>query len=318
MFRLDTFRLIKRTIRRFLALILIVMIGSGFMMGLMSDPFIMRKSVDAINDDLRLQDLQIYSQYGFCFDDYIALKRNPDVEEIFASKMLDLECSDRNGNTFVTRINELYRNVNQVVLTEGRMPEKDYECVVLDNVVPSLSFRIGEWIRFSGENIDDQLKHRSFLIVGKVSSPEYISKVLGTSNLHNQDLEAIVYVPNRTFLSEYYTTIFLTVNGSSDLLSYTDSYMDYVKDHSEELNNTVFEQQNVLKNRIKDQMSIRLDEARKAFEEEKQKGQEELNKAETQLNEANIQIIALETELNSLQMVINRLKATVDDHEGEI
>ena len=318
MFRLDTYRLIKKTFRRFLSLTLIVLIGSGFMMGLMSDPFIMRESVDAFNDENRLQDIQIYSQYGFCFDDYIALKKNPQVEEIFPSKMIDTLCTDRNGQGFVARICEINRTVNLVTLTEGRMPENDYECVVLDSVVPSLSFTIGEWISFSGDTIDDQLKHRDFLIVGKVITPEYISKVMGSSLYKNQDLDAVVYVNNANFISEYYTSIFLTVKGASRPLSYTQRYEDYVKDNSDDINNTAYSQQNVLKDRIKDTMSLKLEEARKLFEEEKLKGQEELSEAESQLNEANIQIIAYETELRSLQMVINQLKGVVEDHKEEI
>ena len=318
MFRLDTYRLIKKTFRRFLSLTLIVLIGSGFMMGLMSDPFIMRESVDAFNDENRLQDIQIYSQYGFCFDDYIALKKNPQVEEIFPSKMIDTLCTDRNGQGFVARICEVNRTVNLITLTEGRMPENDYECVVLDSVVPSLSFMVGEWISFSGDSIDEQLKHRDFLIVGKVVTPEYISKVMGSSLYKNQDLDAVVYANNANFISEYYTSIFLTVKGSSDPLSYTSRYENYVKDNSDEINNTAYAQQNVLKDRIKDTMSLKLQEARELFEEEKRKGQEELSKAEAQLNEANIQIIAYETELRSLQMVINQLKGVVEDHEEEI
>ena len=65
MFQIDTFRLIKKTLKRFLSLTLIVLIGVAFMMGLMSNPFIMRKSVDSFDDKYHLHDLQLYSAYGF-------------------------------------------------------------------------------------------------------------------------------------------------------------------------------------------------------------------------------------------------------------
>ena len=81
MFNLDTLRLIKKTFKRFLSLTLIVLIGTGFMMGLLSTPIIMKDSVDVFNDENNLQDIQIYSQYGFCYRDVLALMENEDVSE---------------------------------------------------------------------------------------------------------------------------------------------------------------------------------------------------------------------------------------------
>ena len=59
MFDLETLRLIKKTFRRFLALTLIVLIGSGFMMGLSSSSDVLRKSVDDYYDQTLMQDLQV-------------------------------------------------------------------------------------------------------------------------------------------------------------------------------------------------------------------------------------------------------------------
>ena len=55
MFRKDTFRLIKRSLNRFLSLVSIVAIGTGFMMGLNSAPTLMRNSVDKYNFDSNLR-----------------------------------------------------------------------------------------------------------------------------------------------------------------------------------------------------------------------------------------------------------------------
>ena len=87
MFRKDTFRMIKKTYKRFVSLVLIVLIGSGFMMGLMSTSTIMRKSMDAYNDEYNLQDIQIYSNYGFCLKDIETIK---ETEGVKMSLRLDL------------------------------------------------------------------------------------------------------------------------------------------------------------------------------------------------------------------------------------
>ena len=66
MFNKDTFRLIRKTSNRFLSLFMIVLVASAFMMGLFTNALILRESVDRYNDEYGLQDLQIYSSYGFC------------------------------------------------------------------------------------------------------------------------------------------------------------------------------------------------------------------------------------------------------------
>ena len=61
MFHIDTLRLIRKSFNRFFSLVMIVMIGAAFMMGLLSSRVIMEDSVDRYNDKNHLQDIQIFS-----------------------------------------------------------------------------------------------------------------------------------------------------------------------------------------------------------------------------------------------------------------
>ena len=127
MFNKDTFRLIRNTSNRFLSLFMIVLVASAFMMGLFTNALILRESVDRYNDELDLQDLQIYSSYGFCEEDVRALKANEDVKAVFPSKFVDAYGTIEGRNTIVFRLEELERDVNRFELTSGRMPEKNNE-----------------------------------------------------------------------------------------------------------------------------------------------------------------------------------------------
>ena len=51
MFHKDTLRLIKKTFKRFLTILLMVLIGVSFMVGLLATKPIMHKSVDIYYDD---------------------------------------------------------------------------------------------------------------------------------------------------------------------------------------------------------------------------------------------------------------------------
>ena len=75
MFLKETFRLIKSTYKRFIALVLMTFIGVSFMMGLMSTRRIMIESVDKYYDEYRFQDIQLVSQFGFCSEDISELSK---------------------------------------------------------------------------------------------------------------------------------------------------------------------------------------------------------------------------------------------------
>ena len=131
MFHLETLRLIRHTLNRFLSLVTISAIGVAFMMGLFSSREIMEKSVDRYDDEMHLQDLQIYSAYGFDENDIAAIKKQEFVESCFPSRMADVMCRDERGDSRVIRLEELDRSINGFVLVDGRMPEKEDEIVVV-------------------------------------------------------------------------------------------------------------------------------------------------------------------------------------------
>ena len=92
MFHRDTFRLIKKTYKRFLTIFMMVLIGVAFMVGLLATPEAMRNSVDKYYDDKNFMDVQLFSSYGFDDDDIEVLKNSENVEDVFASKFIAPSC----------------------------------------------------------------------------------------------------------------------------------------------------------------------------------------------------------------------------------
>ena len=123
------------------------------MMGLMSSKTVMMESVDQYNDRYNLQDIQIYSNYGFCSSDVYRIMNTEGVKDVFASKTTDVNIIKTNGDSGVARLHELDRNINKIELSEGRLPSGKDECVVLGN-----GFRIGDIVRFDKEDIDAEIE----------------------------------------------------------------------------------------------------------------------------------------------------------------
>ena len=87
MFHRDTFRLIKKTFRRFFTIFLMVFIGVAFMVGLLSSYSIMEKSVDIYYDEYNFMDVQLYSSYGFDDNDVKAMEEAIGVESVLRQSL---------------------------------------------------------------------------------------------------------------------------------------------------------------------------------------------------------------------------------------
>ncbi|MBR3251697.1 MAG: ABC transporter permease, partial [Erysipelotrichaceae bacterium] len=268
MFRIETFRLIVRTFRRFLSLTLIVMIGAGFMMGLMSTPEVMRKSVDRYYDEYNLQDLVVYSPYGFCEEDYAAVKNADGIESVYISKEIDCHGTDISGVSKVIRVSEISKNINNYNLKNGRLPEKKNECLYVYNDFGKV-YKIGDRfvLDYGSKDINDYLSENEYTIVGVIESPLYIGKMYGASNFNNEEIDGIILIPNVNFISEYYTTMYVTLDGAKDILSNSDEYDRYIEEKRVDLENVVARQQSYLRDKLISEATETLDANEQLFEQ---------------------------------------------------
>ena len=317
MFNLDTFRLIRKTFKRFLSLALIVMIGAGFMMGMLSTPDIMRVSVDAYFDEKKMQDLQLYSSYGFSIDDVKAVREIEDVDTVFPSKTIDCMVINSKGDESVARISEINRAVNGFTLIEGRMPERTNECIVL-SAADFENFVLGETLTldYGDQDIDDFLENSVYTIVGFFNSPEYMARVLGDSNYKNRSLEDVIFVPTVNFKSDYYTTMYVTLKDSADLTSYTKAYDRFVEKKITNLETETASQQNRRRDQLIAEAQEQLDEKTELFNSLKSEGQKQLDDAKKQLDDARVTIASYEAQLTILTAAINALQAAMRNDQG--
>ena len=308
MFHRDTFRLIKSTFNRFFSLFMIVVIGVAFMMGLLSSRPIMEDSVEKYYKDEKLQDFQIYSSYGFNDDDIRAIKKQEYVRDCFRSKMTDVFSRNENGDISVTRVEELERNMNKFELLSGRLPQKDSELVLVSNTLNHDSDKLlGSVMELflDDREITDTLENDTYTIVGIVKTPSYMAKTLGTSNLKNLELNQVVYVPKSNFLSEYYTTVYVTVEGADGYNSFSEDYKEFIGEYEEDLRIFANRQQEVLKMTLLEEYREKIAEGERELNTKKAEGQKQLDDAKQKLDDAKIQIIAGETQIETLKSAMS-------------
>ena len=317
MFHKDTFRLIKHSFNRFFSLFMMVLIGVAFMMGLFSTKSIMKESVDAFNDKYGLQDVQLYSSYGFDDDDIWAIRGQKGIEHVFASKMIDCYCRGQKGSSVVARVEEIERSVNKINLVDGRMPQKEDEILLLYASVYPSSYPIGSKIHLylEKDDLSESLAVCDYTVVGFVESPAYISKALGSSNLDNMELDMVLYVPAKNFLQDYYTTVYLTLDGAAEHISYTEEYDSYIDDKLRDVENFAAVQQEFRKAKIKGEYEEELEKGEAEFEEKKAEGQKKLDDAKKQLDDANVKLILAEMQIETNLATLSASRKTLADSE---
>ncbi|MBQ8604885.1 MAG: ABC transporter permease [Oscillospiraceae bacterium] len=300
MFHRDTFRLIKKTRKRFITILLIVLIGVAFMVGLMSSAPTMRVSVDKYMDRSDFMDLQLYSSYGFDDRDVDALKKSDLIAGIYPTKFTDA-FTQQGESQIVTRVQELDSTVNRIELAEGRMPRAENEALALGSSSFGSVFSIGDTVSLYLEDseLSETLSVTEYEIVGIARTPQYMASSKETSNLNNLTLDTVIFVDRDNFTADYYTSIYISLKGAAEYTAFSDDYKDYVTECADDLDKIISKQEVVRKEEIIEEITRQVAEGEKELEEKIGRAQAELDSGRQQLEDAYIQILVGEAQITA-------------------
>ena len=293
-------REIKKSCGRFIAIVGIVALGVGFLVGILSANPDMRAAVDRYYRQNNMCDAVVKSTAGLVQRDLDALAALDGVETVMPAYSLDTLLESDAGGTLAARVYglPLAQNgqdsfLNHLTLLSGRMPEKAGECVIQNPIGALKELSAGEKLRLSekqGAADKTSFSVDGFTVVGVVENPYYFSTEREPTTVGSGKLDAIVYADADCFALDVYTDAFLTFADAKAHEAFTDAYEDAAADgigRVEALADT--------------QTALRYDELKKTAEAELEKGRQELEenreKAERELAQA---------------------KQTLDDSEAEL
>lgn len=329
----NTFRKIKKSLGRFLSIMLIIMLGISIFIGLRESTAGMLYTADNYYDKYNLMDFKIISTYGLNDDDVNALSELEDSLLVIPSYSVDLLI---NGDA--VRIHAIENTINNVSLVKGRMPENDNECVA-----DYSKYSIGENITFNS----DMLSISSCEVVGTIKSVLYVREEKGISSVGNGKLDSFIFINKSNFVSDYYTEIYITAKGSLSANSYYDDYeksIQKLKKELEELKpiretiryeeilttatDEIIKIKNELNNNIENAMTdlnnikYKLDTATEEFNNKKEELEEEYETNSKALNDSkniiisNLSAIGLTEE--ELDNYINNLYNEIKDLNNQL
>lgn len=294
----DIFREIKISLGRFLSILCIVAIGVAFFAGIKASAPDMKNSADTYFDKYNVQDIQVYSTIGLTKKDVAAIKKIKGVKSVQPSFSMDT-LSQIDSTQMVIKVISygIDQKMNKIRVVEGRMPEKENECLVEASSATNKlygTFHIGDTIKLQSgtdEALSKSLKHTKYKIVGTCYNPNYLSYEKGSSNIGSGTVNSFIYIQNTNVLKDYYTEVNVCVKGAKDLDCYSDEYFDVV--------DPVLKKIKKISNK---QIDARIQSYQSELDEKKQEATDKFKDAENQFNDAQNKIDSGLSEIQSNEL----------------
>ena len=315
----NIFRGIRGSLNRFLSILFIVALGSGFMAGLAATSPDMYATADRYMDEYNWYDLDIKSTLGFSNDDLLAIRDENGIVYAQGARVVDTVLKASDDETYTSRVfGILDKNGNTVInrarLKEGRMPENDDECVIqpVSGRYFAGNLKIGDELSVSADGArSDRLK-----IVGFVESPMCISLISEPSSVGTGKITLDIYVHTDFFEYDYFTDVFVMLEGAKALDTFGDEYSCLSSDHTEALkrlaDGRLAIRETELKNGIETQIE-QLEAVRNAFSEAVAAGSALTKDTVTRLKENAVVISAISQSDPALAKLLGDTQTAVYD-----
>lgn len=322
----STFRSIKKTFSRFLAIFAIIAIGSGFFAGIKSAAPDMKKGAWDYYNASKLNDIHILSTLGFEEEELDSIRELNGDYYTKGGYSADLYITGDSVNRKIAKVYSYSPDseMNIPELIDGRLPENPSECVVDCAFHSSATPEIGEKIYFEAageEDISDTLNRTEYTVVGHVRSPMYIAFDRGTTSVGNGSINGYVLVPEENFCLDVYTDVYVRINGAEKFDPFTDTYTDLVDNHIEALEALGEAQIEKRVRKITDEAyeeindaKAEVSDARKDIEEAKEK----LTDGEIEYNDGLRSVDNLNSVIAQLEQVLADYKTDAVKSEDEV
>lgn len=315
----DFWREIGHTRSRFFSIMILVALSVAFLSGLKATAPDMKHTGDDYLDSLHLADIQVLSTLGLTDEDIAALRAQDKIEDAEGEYVIDAFASSDSLDAVVKVLSLTDRGISDVLLREGRMPERADECVVEENMLSLMSISVGDTITLTpGDDLSDALAQDTYTVVGTVRSPVYLAVERGTSTLGSGTVKAYLYLPREAFTLDYYTAAYVRVSGAAEMTAFYDDYDDYIDDVIDSLEDFSDARAILRHDELVDEATEKLDDAQKELDDAKAEADKELGDARRELADARKELDDGWKEYNDGKQELADSRTKLDDAKAEL
>lgn len=325
---------------RFVAIVIISLLGSGFYAGLRMSAPDMRLAADQFFDETALYDVSVACTLGLDDRSLDELRSIQGVEGLMATHKADamaLVGGDARAVAFETLPDAALESdtadgvsarsdqgdyLNRPILVEGRWPQDATECVLGIGGLQEDEEVLGGSVVLekSDGDLADTFTQTEFTVVGLVNSSFYIATgTLGVTDLANGVIDLYAYVPDGAFAADLpYAAAYLTLEGAADHVWDTDSYEVAAAPVIERVDEAAAAIGAQREQDIREEAQGELDDARREFQQERDDAQAKLDDAKAQLDSAQRDLADAQAKLDDAKPTLDSSKATLDESKGTL
>ena len=324
----NLFRDIKKSLSRFLSIVVIIVVGVAFYAGIRATSPAMKISGDTYFTKNNLMDYKLISTLGLTKDDIAQIQKIGGVTQVQGSYSIDVVI-DKDKHQLVLNINSLpdVNGINSIRMVSGRKAEANNEAVVEEKFLEDNKLNLGDTIVLKSGNdskIEDSLKNTEFKIVGTAQSPLYVSEQREPSSIGNGTVKGFVYILPEVFKSAVYTQAYVRTDSpeSKNSLLDNESYISYTKSIEKSLNDI-----GVSRNKVRyaqvlkagndklNEAKAKLDSSKKVAADKFADGYHKLNVARDKITKGNEELRKNKNLFNE-QMLVGQKQ--IDDGKSQI
>ena len=280
---------IRKNKARFISIFCIVALGVAFFSGIQAASPDMRYSGDAYYNQSKLMDLKVVSTMGLTEKDIKALKEIKGVEKAEGAYSTDVLCGEDNTQK-VLHVESLNQEVNQLTVSEGRLPVNSGECFLDKTFAHNQGYEVGSKIRFREGEDSELLVTTEYTVVGMGTSPLYISFNRGNTTLGSGEVNGFAYVVPEEFESEVFTQIYMRAHEVEKVTSYTDAYDNLIEALQKRVEGIEEERCEIRYDEVVSEARDKIADAEKELEEGRKEADDELADARKKIEDGEKQL----------------------------
>ena len=224
----ETIVCMVKTSKRFISILVIVLLGVGFFAGIRAVAPDMKNTLDDYYQKYNMYDIYITSNTGVRKEIVEELKKDYDVETSYTFDAITTKKED-----YATKIISYNKDkkINLPKLIKGRLPKEKNE-VVIDNDFRK-EIKIGDKLIIDSPLVDE----KEVTVTGYIESPLYISTERESTSLLSGMIDYYLYIPEENIISPVATTAYIKLDSKDSRFS--KDYESLVKKAKKEIKSTL-------------------------------------------------------------------------------
>ena len=297
----DSIRKLKTSIFRYISIIVIIMLGVGFFVGMNSVAPDMKKTTEEYLKTSNVFDIQLASNLGYDKKDVEKFEQIEEITEVEPVYNYDVLTTINDKNLPVRIISKTKdQKINQNDIIEGKNVQFPNECLIDTRLHSIYNLNVGDKIKIhkNEEDLSKVISKTEYTIVGITRNPAYLSIFYGSTELENGELVGYVNVLEDNIKLEKYTSMYLKTNIDNNINKTSEEYKNKLDDIAKKVEDT----QNIL-------LDEKYKEVYEKYTKEIEKSQNELTTKQNEINTAKQTIENSQKQINSSILQVSSLVA---------